>query len=890
MKASLLPGLLLLLSLSALGEAEVYTLDNGLQVILEPMDFSPTVVVMVQYQVGARNEDPEISGISHFTEHMMFNGTPDMPGQRFWQLVQMEGGSANGGTGTNQTTYFIYFPSSKLEKAIGIEADRMQNCQMDSAAIAQEIGVVTDEWRLSQDSPESQLYNRADAGFYGNHPLAQSVIGTGETIAAFNRESVRGYYETWYHPSNAILTVAGDFEREDAVALIEEYFGSIPDRGPSPDNVPEITDWDYSERIDFEFPAEADRFLVYFKGCKPDSPDIPALMLLDAHFSGGRLGWIDRELVNTGLLTTGYSSSPWGLDSNPFVFYGNVQNGIGTDSVISLVTEEAFRTTEELIPGERLSMLQNYLVAREITSVNTPVGQAYRDTYYMSLYGDVNAYDQILEEVALLTPEEVREVASRYFTAENMMVTVLHAADGGSGAPETSTAGTTETEIPEVTDWSGLDLTDDFILPEASISAGVERFQLENGLVLLVKEDHSFPIVEIMTTTPMCERREDPEQCGISSITAELMLRGTEEMGYEPFHERLAVLGSSTYIQVLGNYSIANVYGLSSNSEIFFTSLSDMLLRPALSEEDFQSVKTRMLGGIAMSAESPFYQAFTGIDQILLQQGNSRIETEVTVSSLTRNDAEEWWETCVRPEGSVIAIVGDITPEEALTLTEKYFGSWENPQEPLPELILYAFSDLPGDTLVIPMPGKVQVAEIAACRAPSYISNDYIPFSTMSRILGGGIGSRLGQNIRETQGLAYMVTSRIDGTSSGSVSGSRFMGFLATGAPTASRALEAMIFETGRMALEQVEAEELILEQSRSIGRHALSFDSYDSQARYLVNCEAMGLPMDRDLTTLQQTVELTVEDIQETAAKYFTDQWFVVVAGGVNESLQPLQ
>ncbi len=114
-------------------------------------------MVLVQYEVGSRNESADIAGISHFTEHMMFNGTQDMPGQMFWQLVQKEGGVANGGTGEHFTNYFIYLPSSKLENALRIEADRMHNCLMDSAAIAQEIGVVTDEWRLSVDSPTASF-------------------------------------------------------------------------------------------------------------------------------------------------------------------------------------------------------------------------------------------------------------------------------------------------------------------------------------------------------------------------------------------------------------------------------------------------------------------------------------------------------------------------------------------------------------------------------------------------------------------------------------------------------------------------------------------------------------------------------------------------------------
>ena len=875
---------------TVLAEPEVFTLDNGLQVVLDDMHFAPTAVVLVQYQVGSRNETADISGISHFTEHMMFNGTQNMPGGMFWQQVQMEGGQANGGTSTNTTSYFIYLPSTKLEKAITIEADRMHNCLMDSAAIAQEIGVVTDEWRLSQDTPDSQLYYAANEAFYGDHPLSRTVLGSGETIAAFCEQSVRDYYETWYRPSNAILIVAGDFDRDQARALVEEHFGPILCEGPSPDNVPAVTEWDHPERVDLEFPAESDRFTIYFRGCEMDSPDIPALMLLDTHFSGGRLGWMNRELVNSGSLTSGYSSAPRGLDATPFRFYGNVPSGTEPDSIIALITEEAFRLGREELDSDRLRMLQDFIVASELTGVSTPVSQAYEYAYYISMFGDINGYDEILSEISSLTPEDVREVASRYFTPENMMVTVLHATEGNSGIPATSTAGTTETDIPEITDWSGLDFPEEFQLPGHSISEGVEQFTLDNGLLLLVQEDHSFPNMEIMVTVPMCTRREDPSRCGISSIVAEMMLRGTEELDYEAFHERLAVLGSSTWINVSGNYSMANSYGLSEHGDVWFTSLSDMLMRPALTEEDFESAISQSLGSLARSAESPYYQIFTGFDQIILQPGNSRITTEETVSSITHQDAIDWWKTTVRPEGTVVAVVGDITPEEALALAEKHFGSWENPDEPLPELVAYQFTDSPGDTLIVTMPGKIQVAEMAGCRGPAPMSDDYIPFQVMTGILGGGISSRLGKNVRETQGLAYVVGSRVDSQGASYHTGSRFMSYLATGAPTAVRALEAVIYESNRIAEEGIDEEELLLAQSRSIGRQAISFDSYDSQARYLASVAITGLPLDIDLTNLEKTVELNAQDIQDIAGKYFSENWFVVAAGGIDENMEPLE
>lgn len=882
--------ILFLFSLEANGEPIVYTLENGLRVVLDEMHFAPSAVVLVQYRVGSRNESADIAGISHFTEHMMFNGTPDMPGQMFWQLVQRDGGSANGGTWRDLTTYYIYLPSSKLENALRIEADRMHNCLMDSADIAQEIGVVTDEWRIYNDSPDGQLSQRASTEFYDDHPLAIPVLGFGETIAAYDEAKVRSYYETWYRPSNATLVVAGDFQTEEAMAMVEEHFGSIPCDGPVQDNVPEVGELNFPERVDMEYPAEADRFLIWFRGCSSDSPDFPALFLLSNHFGANRLGWLEREMVNRGFLSAGNASAPRGIDENPFSFYGVVQPGMETDSVISRLTQEIFRIAEEPIDPARLSMLQEYMMAHELTSVNTPVTQAYRHAFDISLFGGLNGQREMLERVAELTPEGLMETAARYFTPDRMMVAVLHATDGASGAPATSTAGTTETSVPEVTDWSGLNLSADFELPGHSISHGVERFVLGNGLVLLVKEDHSFPNVEIMAALPMCHRREDPARCGISSITAELMLRGTEEMGYEAFHERLAVLGSSIWIQQMNNYYLANVYGLSEHADTYFTSLADLLMRPAMGEEDFQSVKARYLANLERRAESPFYMSYKGIDDILLEPGNQRTATLETAGSITGEEAEDWWRTTVRPDGTVISIVGDITPERALSLTNEYFGNWENPDAPLPGIVEYAFSTDPGDTLTITMPGKIQVVARVGCFGPSFTSEDYTPFRVMSGILGGGIGSRLGKNIRESQGLAYIVNAYLEGTSYGSVSGNRFMGMLTTGAPLVERALEAMADEFRRIAEDGVEEEELLLEQSRTIGRNAISYDSYDSQARYFANCEAMGLPLDRDLTTLQEITRLTPESVREVAAKYFTGNWFVVVAGGVDENLQPLE
>jgi len=883
--------ILLTLPLSVSAAAEVITLDNGLRVILEELHFSPSVVVLVQYGVGSRNESADISGISHFTEHMMFNGTTNMPGQRFWQLVQRNGGEANGGTGSDNTSYFVYFPAAKLEEGLRMEADRMQNCLLDSAAIAQEIGVVIDEWRLSQDSPDNALYCEADGNFYHDHPQGRSVIGTSETLAALSEESVRNYYETWYRPSNAILTVVGDFDRSEALELIQEYFGTMPEEEAPADNVPAISEWDYPERVDFDFPAESDRFVLYFQGCETTSPDIPALLLLSNYLSVSRIGWIDKNLVNTGLLTSGYSSNPWGLDCRPFEIGGTVQNGIQTDSIISLLTAEAFRLAEEPLDEVQLSVLKDYITGREVMRTNTPLSIAFRSTSDLFLFGRTGAYSEILDEVATLTPEEVRAAAEKYFTSDRLMVTVLHAIQGGSVTGRTSTEGTTDVSVPEITDWTGLDLgTDGFQLPEHSVSSGVERFELDNGLVLLVKEDHSFPITEIMLTLPMSDRRAEADKAGISYLTSELMLRGTDELDNEAFHERLASKGSSIRLSSGSAYTMGNVYGHSDYLETYFTSLSDILIRPAMREEDFQSVKDRAVGLVSMQNEQPFSRCRAGMYDILLEEGNSRNADSASIQNVSYQDAADFWRTCVRPRGSVLTVVGDITPAMALELTQKYLGGWENPEEPLPLLVEYRFSTAPGDTIVESMPGKIQIVETIACRGPSYESDDYQPFSALTRILGSGISSRLGTNIRETQGLAYMVGSTVDGPSSGFSSGSVAYSYLSTGAPAARRALDAMIYECARIGSQGVLEEEILLDRSVALGQHALSFDSYDSVARYLAVTETRNLPLTWDIDCLEKTLAVDAEDILRVANEYFTGEWFISVAGGVDENIEPLE
>lgn len=869
----------------------VYTLDNGLTVVLEEMHYSPTVAVVTRYNVGARYETDEITGISHFVEHMLFNGTHNISGLRFWQIAKKNGGQANGFTGNDFTTYYLYFPATALEEALLIESDRMRNCLMDSAGIAQEIGVVMDEWRISDDSPDRAISFEANSVFYGEHPYSRTVLGTSEAIAAYDRQKVTDYYNTWYQPGNATLTIVGDFNQDDVMQLVEQYFGGIPYSDIPSLVLDDREPFDGPFRLEMDFPAETDRVLFYFDGCRRDDPDLPALTLLAYYLGRGRISWFERNLVTPGIATVAWASTPRGMDTSPFTISAVPAEGVSIDSLIAIIEVEMYNLAETPIDSTEFDTVRNYIQCSEVMNENNPLDRALAITFSQSMQGDPLAHQKLREEIMFLTLEEVRAVAAKYFTPDRLLIAVLNAQEGATAARHAPTDGISDIEVPEITDWEGLNLNyEALIVPEYSVSHGTQRFELNNGFTLLVKEDHSFPIIEMMITFPMGDRRAEQDLSGISSITAEVMLHGTDELDQTAFHARLAEKGSTTWLQSYNSFTMGNVYGHSDYADLYFTSLSDLLIRPAMRIEDFRKVQDRMIAINVMQNERPFTRAFSNIDGILLEEGGSRSVDSTTLTNIDLTDVESWLETCARPDGAILAVVGDITSERALELTEQYFGGWENPSSALPAAEDYIFSSCPGDTIVETIEGRVQASAVIACPAPKALSPDYIPFSTMCQILGSGISSRMGRNIRETQGLAYSVGCWVDGPASGTPTGTRFQTYFSTGAPMVERALEAAIYECNRIASGGVEELELLLQQYRSIGRNALTFEDYDSVARFLVIQETLGLPLDQDITDLEAILALSPEIIREVAVKYFTGKWFISIAGGIDKQMQPLE
>ena len=889
MRSTGIAALLAVLSFSAVSAEEplVTVLDNGLTVITQEMHYAPVVASVISYRVGSRNECGDILGMSHFCEHLMFKGTPDMPKSRFWQIVQRDGGMANAFTSNDCTCYFLLLPSSRLEDALLIESDRMVNCTIDSAEVVSERNVVHEERRMrSIDSPDGALWEVLGEMAYTEHPYRNPVIGYDENILGYDWEKARCYYDTYYCPSNAVLTLVGDFSTEDVLEQVRFHFGSIPSGQVPEEDIPCEPEQTEPRLIEIEHASNLPRFVMAFHAPAGDDPDMPAVSMISSYLSGGRSGRLEQLLVRSGLVHGAGAWSDGGIDPGLFQIYVTMnppeESTVTMVEVQEMIWTELQDLAENGIPEDRLEELKNRYRAGEILSQASPLGLAMSYSLSATMFDDPLHNRHQLEMVEELAPEDIALTASSIFRRDGLNLAVLHPS-GESGMVMGGGRESLPTDItePSSISYEGLEIPEDFLVPpENSIFEDALSYRLDNGLVIVIKEDHTFPVVSVSFSIPMGGLRHPAALNGLAAVAAETMLRGTEELDYTEFHRRLEMEGSYLRFRTGPRHSVGSVTLLSEDAGTAFQTISDLLLRPAFREEDYSTVMNEQYADLEAAAERAFSVASDSLAAITASTPEDyRNPSRASLDNISMEEVLQFYGECCRPEGSVIAVVGDIETDLVMEMAQEQFGGWKNPDTPLPQSHIPVFSSAAGDTVVTYMPGRLQAAVLVGRDAPGTEMPEYPAFITMNTILGRGIGSRLGHSVRDEQGLAYSVGSWATAFDSAGV----FSAYLTTLADYVPQATSSVIEEMRRIASEPVEGIELRLAKANAVGRYAFSGMSYSGQAGGLVDLTIHDRPLDYDIQLLMRVLELQPEDIMSVAEAHFGEgNWFVSIAGGI--------
>ncbi len=423
-------------SLGVPKEITAYTMANGLRIIVWPDHDIPNIVMYNFVRAGGRNEYPGITGLSHFFEHMMFNGTSKLEPGEFDRIMEAAGGANNAYTSKDLTVYQDWFPRSALSTIIELEADRLQNLAIDSDVVDSERGVVYSERRLRVDNDnDGRLYEQMMATAFIAHPYQFPVIGWPSDIENWTQKDLESYFKTYYAPNNCTMVFAGAVSPEEVFQLADKYLRPIPSQSPPPPVRTAEPEQSGERRLVIETEAQAPLLHLAFHAGSAADPETQHMNLLLNILTTGTSSRLHRLLVEEEQIALDVGAMQMeGFDPGLVYFFLTLPPGADIDAAEARVLEELSRVAIEGVTRAELTKAKNILLADFWRSLATIDGKASALGNFAVFTGSYENLFSLPEEIGATTAEQLQAVASNVFRRGNMTVGVLRAPGDTAGA------------------------------------------------------------------------------------------------------------------------------------------------------------------------------------------------------------------------------------------------------------------------------------------------------------------------------------------------------------------------------------------------------------------------------------------------------------------------
>jgi zinc protease len=403
-------------------DIEQYQLDNGLRVVLNKDDAVPVVSVAVYYNVGSRNERADRTGFAHLFEHMMFQGSENVPKAGHFQHIMKAGGTMNGTTSSERTNYYETLPADQLPLALWLESDRMRSLAVTQENLDNQREAVKEEKRLRYDNqPYGQIFDLINEMIYKNFANAHSTIGSMDHLDAASVEDVQEFFRIYYAPNNAVVSISGSFDTATVKSMIEKYFGDVP-RQILPDELdvsePAEVANIYREWEDNLAPFPA--FLIGWKIPKRRTPEFNALYLAGKMLYDGDSSRLYQKLVKgdeSVIQLFGFTDERRGPSS---IFIGAIPKPDKDLSKIRDVIMHEIRDIAENGPdAKEMQKVHNQLVNDVVRSRQSSMSRAQQIAEFSLYDGDPNLINAELDNLLAITPDQIRQAVSKYLNTDN---------------------------------------------------------------------------------------------------------------------------------------------------------------------------------------------------------------------------------------------------------------------------------------------------------------------------------------------------------------------------------------------------------------------------------------------------------------------------------------
>ncbi|HEX8851346.1 MAG TPA: pitrilysin family protein [Gemmatimonadaceae bacterium] len=863
LRSTLPPGLL-----PALPRASVkrIVLPNGLTVLFRRDTSAPVVAIVTYVKAGYFDETDDIVGIAHVLEHMFFKGTTKRRVGEIAKQTKAAGGYLNAHTIYDHTSYYAVLPAGGFVEGLEVQADAYADSVIDAKELARELEVIIQEAKRKTDNPQAVSTETLYEVLHDRHRIRRWRIGKEDELRALTRDQLFAFYRNFYRPSNTILSVVGDVDEDEAMRHIERLYGSIPDAGvtrsvgPSEDGQPGFRCRELSGDV-----AET-QLLIGWRTVPAESPDSPLLDLAATVLGAGRASRLYRA-VRERQLAASVSAYDYGISEvGVFVVHAETtpENTLHAGQAIWAQIDD-LRSNG---PGEaELERARRLYESRWVRRFETMEGQANYLAEWEAM-GDWRLGDAFLERIMTATAAEVREVVERYLDPDQAGVVVYRPASAppvirsprmlreelALGAPPLDGEPPRAARIP--TPLSSTPLRE-------REEEGIVVYRTNEGVPILVKRKPGAPLASIGMLTLGGAVDEPADEAGLTMLMARSATKGTGIRTAAQIAEDAEMLGGSVAASVSAESFGWSITVPNARAAAAVELLADVVQHPSFPEEAFETERTVAIADARMLRDDMYRWPM----RLLVERawaghpyGQPASGDEESLRNIGIGSVLEWHARRVLHSPSVLAIVGDIDPDEAASLLAGEFGELrvaEAERAVPPEWTARIVESVESRE-------KAQTALAIGFEGPSRSDDDRYVAALIATI-ASGLGGRFFDELRDRQSLAYTVHAfNAERRGAG-----MFVSYIATSPEKEQTARAGLLNEFAKLREAPVTAEELTRAQRYAIGTHAIRQESSSTQLGDMLDAWAFGTL--RELSEFEARVRaVTAARILEVARRYF--------------------
>ncbi len=857
------------------GQVTRATLKNGMRVVVIRNALAPVVTVEMNFMVGG-NETPEgFPGMAHAQEHMAFRGCTGMTADQTAAIYAQLGGRNNADTQQNITQYYATVPNADLDVALQAQATCLRGIDDSQKEWDQERGAIEQEVARDLSNPTYKFIDRLNENMFAGTPYSHDPLGTKESFDKTTGAMLKEFHDKWYTPGNAILVVVGDVNAAATLAKIKELFEDIPNHSlpphPSVDLQP-VKEENFT--LDSNLPYVLG--FVAYRMPGTDSPDYAAAQILSdvlASERGDLYGMVPAGkalAAQFGMVETYPKAS---------VGFGLVALPAGADSAAAIAEMKSILAgyAAKGVPLDLVDAAKRAEVAQAEFQRNSIPELANLWSNALAAEGR-NSPEEDLAALRKVTLADVNRVAKKYMANVNTITAVLKpvptgqpvASKGFGGGEQVTTAPTKPVQLPA---WAASALAQ-LKVPQNDVKASDTT--LSNGIRLIVRTDNTSPTITVLGSVKHNADLETPAgQEGVADLLEGLYSYGTKTLDRIAFQKALD--------DIAANESAGFRFSLSVLKEHFSRGvqlLADNELHPALPEKAFDVTKQQSTQFLAGNLQSPGYRTSRALDVALLPEHDPvlREATPATMSKITLDDVKHYYAATMRPDLTTIVVIGDVTPEQAKVVIEKWFGEWKA-SGPQPETTLAAVPQNKASAAHVDDAEQVQDSVVLAEQLNlNRFDPDYYPLQLGTHVLGGGFyATRLYHDLRQVAGYVYSVDVNLGASKTRATYSVNY----GCDPQNVSKARALIERDLNQMRTENVSAEELHQAKALLLRQIPLSESSEETVAAGMLSRAQIGLPLDEPIRSAKRYSELTADDVKAAFARKIRTEDLVQVVRG---------